>query len=141
MLEFAKAICVLIHSPWATQVLISSAELAAYLNVSELVDGYSSNATSLKTAFNDAFWSSNVGMYRNNLTSTLYPQDANSLAVLFNLTTSAKQASSVSAGLTQYWGEFGSVSPELPDTVTPYIGSFEVGLDVCNYAEIYPIIH
>lgn len=108
------------------KVLISSAELAAYLNVSELVDGYSSNATSLKTAFNDAFWSSNVGMYRNNLTSTLYPQDANSLAVLFNLTTSAKQASSVSAGLTQYWGEFGSVSPELPDTVTPYIGSFEL---------------
>lgn len=67
-------------------------------------------------------------MYRDNLTSPLYPQDANSLAVLFNLTASAEQASSISTGLTRYWGEFGSIAPELPDTVAPFIGGFEVSV-------------
>lgn len=108
------------------KVLINSAELAVYLNDSLLATSYATNASALKTAFNDAFWSTEEGMYRDNLTSPLYPQDANSLAVLFNLTASAEQASSISTGLTRYWGEFGSIAPELPDTVAPFIGGFEL---------------
>ena len=66
-------------------------------------------------------------MYKDNLTSFLFPQDGNSLAVLFNLTESMEQAAAVSEGLTRYWNEIGSVSPELPDTVAPFIGGFEIG--------------
>lgn len=65
-------------------------------------------------------------MYRDNQTTTLCPQDANSLAILYNLTTSAAQANSVSEGLTQNWNDLGAVSPELPDTIAPFVGSFEV---------------
>ena len=49
------------------------------------------------------------------------------MAILFNLTTSPEQASSVSAGLTKNWNELGAVAPELPDTISPFIGSLEVG--------------
>lgn len=96
------------------------------MNDTALATAYAANALALKAGFNEGFWSPTEGMYRDNLTSNLYPQDANSLAVLFNLTTSAEQASSVSAGLTRYWNEVGAVSPELPDNVAPFIGAMEV---------------
>ena len=67
-------------------------------------------------------------MYRDNKTSTLYPQDGNAVAVLFNLTNSSDQAPRISDGLTQYWNEYGAVSPELPDNIAPFIGGFEVNL-------------
>ncbi|KAH9919650.1 Six-hairpin glycosidase, partial [Fomitopsis serialis] len=108
------------------QALLNSAQLATWLNDTDLADAYSANATKLKAGFNDAFWDDDVGMYRDNKTSTLYPQDGNAVAVLFNLTTSADQASRISEGLTQYWNEYGAVSPELPDNVAPFIGGFEV---------------
>ena len=108
------------------QVLTNSAELANCLGNSELSAAWSANASALKMTFNDAFWSDSEGMYKDNLTSSLFPQDANSLAVLFNLTESAEHASRISEGLARYWSEFGSVAPELPDTIAPFIGGFEV---------------
>ncbi|KZT65105.1 glycoside hydrolase family 78 protein [Daedalea quercina L-15889] len=108
------------------QALLSSAKLAAWLNYTELADAYYINATRLKAEFNEAFWDDEVGMYRDNKTSTLYPQDGNAVAALFNLTTSAEQASRISDGLTQYWNEYGAVSPELPDNIAPFIAGFEV---------------
>ena len=39
------------------------------------------NATSLKEKFNEVFWVDELGMYRDNDTTTLCPQDANSMAV------------------------------------------------------------
>lgn len=65
-------------------------------------------------------------MYNDNETTTLKPQDGNSLAVLFNLTDSVEQAQSVSAGLTQNWTPIGPVTPELADTIIPFVGGFEV---------------
>ncbi|CCM05942.1 uncharacterized protein FIBRA_08181 [Fibroporia radiculosa] len=108
------------------RALLNSAEIATYMNDSTLAATYISKATTLKTQFNKAFWLSDEGMYRDNTTSTLCPQDANSLAVLFNLTMSAEQASSVSAGLTRYWNAYGAVSPELPDNIAPFIGAMEL---------------
>ncbi|KZT00384.1 glycoside hydrolase family 78 protein [Laetiporus sulphureus 93-53] len=108
------------------KVLLNSAELASYLSDSALAAEYIHNATVLKTKFNEAFWSENEGMYRDNETSTLFPQDGNAIAVLYNLTTAAEQASSISDGLTKNWNEFGAISPELPDNIAPFIGGFEV---------------
>lgn len=48
------------------------------------------------------------------------------MVILFNLTDSAERASSVSAGLTKNWNALGAVAPELPDTISPFIGSLEV---------------
>ncbi|PCH42963.1 glycoside hydrolase family 78 protein [Wolfiporia cocos MD-104 SS10] len=108
------------------KVCVNSAEIASYLNNSELSMEYATNASTLKTTFNDAYWWATEGMYRDNLTSTLCPQDANSLAVLFNLTESAEQAALISEGLERYWNEYGSIAPELPDTIAPFIGGFEL---------------
>jgi hypothetical protein len=65
-------------------------------------------------------------MYLDNSSTTLTPQDANSLAVLFNLTQSAAQASNISTNLQKNWGEYGATAPELPNNISPFIGSFEV---------------
>jgi len=65
-------------------------------------------------------------MYRDSPSSSLYPQDGNSLAVLFNLTSSLEQAKRISDGLIKNWNEIGPVSPELPDIIIPFISGFEV---------------
>ena len=96
------------------------------MNDSELSFAWATNATKLKGRYNDVFWLPSVGMYRDNDTTTLCPQDANSMAVLYNLTTSAEQADSVSKGLTKNWNDLGPVAPELPDTISPFISGLEV---------------
>ncbi|KAL4242799.1 alpha-L-rhamnosidase [Abortiporus biennis] len=108
------------------KVLVNSAELASYVNDSSLASQWSRNASNLKTTFNNAFWLPEQGMYRDNLTTTLCPQDANSMAVMFNLTTSPEQATSISKGLTKNWNDLGAIAPELPDTISPFIGSLEL---------------
>lgn len=109
------------------QVLTTASSLAEAIDQPKLSSAYTANATRLKARFNDAFWMEDVGMFKDNLTDiNLYPQDANSLAVVFNLTLNDTQNSRISEGLEGNWGEFGAVAPELPDTVSPFIGGFEV---------------
>jgi hypothetical protein len=50
------------------------------------------------------------------------------MAILYNLTISAEQANMISEGLTGNWNSLGAVAPELPDTISPFIGSLEVTL-------------
>ena len=108
------------------QVLTSGAELATWLYDTALASEYTANASALKAAYNDLLWLPCRGMYRDNDTTVLCPQDGNSLAVMFNLTESAEQAAAVSDGLTDNWNVYGAVSPELPDTIAPFVGGFEV---------------
>ncbi|KAI8992817.1 Six-hairpin glycosidase [Trametes punicea] len=108
------------------QVLVTAADLATHMNASQLASAWSTNATALKSRYNEVFWLPSAGMYRDNDTTTLCPQDANSMAVLFNLTMSSKQASSVSKGLTRNWNDLGPVVPELPDTISPFISGLEL---------------
>lgn len=65
-------------------------------------------------------------MYRDNEMMTLCPEDGNALVVLFNVTLTDTQKKNVSDGLTQNWNEIGLVTPELPDTISPFIAGFEV---------------
>ena len=108
------------------KVVTNSVELAGYLNQTSQASAWARNATIFKTTFNDAFWLESAGMYRDNTTTTLCPQDANSFAILFNLTTTDAQANSISGGLEQNWNDLGSIAPELPDNISPFIGGFEV---------------
>ncbi|KAI0028945.1 glycoside hydrolase family 78 protein [Vararia minispora EC-137] len=108
------------------KVLKNSVDLANAINETALADGWVANATIFKETYNNAFWLASIGMYRDNTTTVLAPQDANSMAVLFNLTLNASQANSVSKGLTVNWNNLGAVAPELPDTISPFIGGLEL---------------
>lgn len=101
------------------------------MNDTVLAETWSINAAMLKDNFNEVFWLSDAGMYRDNDTTALCPQDANSMAILYNLTTSPEQANAISEGLTRNWNALGAVAPELPDTISPFIGS----LEVCIYRQ------
>ncbi|KAI0314054.1 Six-hairpin glycosidase [Amylostereum chailletii] len=108
------------------KVLLNSVELANALNQTDLAAAWAANATTLKANFNKVLWMDDVGMYRDNESTTLIPQDGNSLALLFNLTTSPAQKESISEGLTKNWVELGAVGPEMPDTVAPFVSGFEI---------------
>lgn len=100
-------------TPHFFQVLQTSALLASYLNLTDLSSAWTANATALKATFNEVFWDTEQGMYRDNSSTTLCPQDANSFAVLFNVTNSTAQAATISEGLQRNWNELGAVAPEV----------------------------
>ncbi|CAK5271688.1 unnamed protein product [Mycena citricolor] len=108
------------------KVLMTASELAAAMSLPDLSAAYATNATNLKAAFNKNFWLPEAGMYKDNLTTTLTPQDANSFAILFNITDSPEKPAQISAGLEKNWNELGAVAPELPNTISPFIGGFEL---------------
>ncbi|KAF9450982.1 glycoside hydrolase family 78 protein [Macrolepiota fuliginosa MF-IS2] len=108
------------------QVLVTASDLAVQLNETQLATAWATNATALKGRFNDAFWDEGAGLYKDNLTTTLHPQDANSFAVLFNLTGSEEKNQRISEGLQNNWNAIGPVPPELPDTISPFITGFEL---------------
>ncbi|KAI0752003.1 Six-hairpin glycosidase [Fomes fomentarius] len=108
------------------RVLVTAADLASHVKDPMLASAWAANGTALKAKYNEVFWLPSAGMYRDNDTTTLCPQDANSMAVLYNLTTSHEQAASISKGLTKNWNDLGPVAPELPDTISPFISGLEL---------------
>ncbi|EIW56808.1 Six-hairpin glycosidase [Trametes versicolor FP-101664 SS1] len=124
------AICIIIHNSEGNallfQVLVTAADLASHVNATSLSSAWSANATALKQRFNEVFWLPSARLYRDNDTTTLCPQDANSMAVLFNLTATPEQVASVSEGLSKNWSDLGPVAPELPDTISPFISGLEL---------------
>lgn len=111
------------------QLLNTASALAGYANDTSLSSAWAANATALKTVYNEVFWMEDVGLYRDNSSTTLTPQDANSFALLFNLTVNDTQKERISAGLEGNWVELGPVPPELPDTISPFISGFEVCME------------
>ncbi|CAK5265870.1 unnamed protein product [Mycena citricolor] len=109
------------------RTLITAADLATHLDNVSLAATYLANATKVKTAFNTLLWDAAAGLFRDNdVPTSIHPQDGNALAVLYNLTTSDAQNKAVSAGLTQFWTPIGPLSPELNDTIIPFVGGFEI---------------
>ncbi|KAF5381228.1 hypothetical protein D9757_007881 [Collybiopsis confluens] len=125
------------------RVLITGSELASFQNLSTLSSTWSKNASTLKTNFNNAFWMPDVGLYRDNTSTTLTPQDANSFAILFNLTESDAQKVQVSNGLEKNWGPLGPVPPELMDTISPFISGFELQahFEAGNDTRAFDLLH
>ncbi|KAJ7328778.1 glycoside hydrolase family 78 protein [Mycena albidolilacea] len=109
------------------RTLVTASDLATQVGDTALASAYLANSTLIKAAYNALLWDSSAGMFRDNdALDSIHPQDGNSLAVLFNLTTSPTQNSAISQGLTQYWTPIGPLSPELADTIIPFVGGFEV---------------
>ncbi|KAG6839251.1 hypothetical protein C0991_004391 [Blastosporella zonata] len=108
------------------RALVTAADLATHLGLVDLADTYTLNAAALKKAFNMLLWDDTALMFRDNPTSELHPQDGNALAVLFNVTNEKYQNTAISEGLTNFWTDIGPLSPELNDTIIPFVGGFEV---------------
>ncbi|KAJ7457382.1 glycoside hydrolase family 78 protein [Mycena latifolia] len=109
------------------RTLVTASDLATHLGDSALAAAYLANSTSIKTAYNALLWDASAGLFHDNdALDSIHPQDGNSLAVLFNLTIWDAQNKAISKGLTQFWTSIGPLSPELNDTIIPFVGGFEV---------------
>lgn len=83
-------------------------------------------ADGIKTAAYQRLWDGEAGLYRDNETTTLHPQDGNSWAVKANLTQSEDQTAQISSSLRSRWGPYGAPAPEAGATISPFIGGFEL---------------
>jgi Bacterial alpha-L-rhamnosidase 6 hairpin glycosidase domain len=115
------------------QTLITGAKLATWASNSTLSDQWAADATALQSAINDNQWDSAAGCFMNNdVASTLYPQDANSLSLMWGIQTrdssqtALSKVHSIEACLEDNWTPIGPVPPELPDNISPFITSFEL---------------
>ena len=110
--------------------LTTGSQLADWMSNASLSALWTTQAEALRTAINTQTFDNIYGAFRDNDTeTTLHPQDANSLALLFNATTPERVAS-ISQLLTKNWTPIGAVTPELPNNISPFISSFELGAHV-----------
>ncbi|KAK4542029.1 hypothetical protein LTR36_007229 [Oleoguttula mirabilis] len=100
--------------------------MASLTNSSAQSHAWLSAAERLKRSYNDLLWDACAGLYRDNGTTSLHPQDGNAMAVLYNLTANGSQVSSISEKLTHNWNAIGPLTPELPDTISPFVSGLEV---------------
>lgn len=107
-------------------VLNDGLKLAATLQDDSVTANWSSIAAGIKSAANVRLWDDETGLYGDNESSTLHPQDGNVLAIKANLTLSDEQTARVSAALRSRWGPFGAPAPEQGETISPFISSFEL---------------
>jgi hypothetical protein len=91
--------------------------------VSEVWQNY---ASTIKSKANSLLWDSQAGLYRDNETTTLHPQDGNSWAVVSNLTANASQIASISTNLASRWTPYGAPALEADDAISPFISGFEL---------------
>lgn len=107
-------------------VLKGGATLATARGDSALAANWTGRAASVKTAANSRLWDASKGMYRDNPTSGLYPQDGNSLAVWYGLTDSTAKSRSITTQLATRWGPYGALTPEWGGNVSPFAGGMEL---------------
>lgn len=107
-------------------VLKEALKLAQDLNQASYIANWSSTADKVKSAANGLLWDSQAGLFRDNETTSLHPQDGNTWAIKSNLTTSASQRATISDALKARWGAYGAPAPEAGATISPFIGGFEL---------------
>jgi hypothetical protein len=90
------------------------------------ISSWQSTASTIKSAANRLLWNSSTGLYHDNETTTLSPQDGNVWAVVSNLTDSPEKVSSISNALVQRWTPYGAPAPEADDAISPFISGFEL---------------
>ena len=111
--------------------LTTAAKLATWRNLPTLSNTYQTRAARLAESIYTHLWDEPGNSFRDNATTTnLHPQDANSMALLFDLASETPQhpslASRVSRRLTKNWTPIGAEAPELPGNISPFISSFEI---------------
>lgn len=100
--------------------------LADALNDTTVVQNWTAAAAGIKAAANTLLWDASAGMYRDNETTTLHPQDGNSWAVISNITDEPAKDLAISQGLRERWTPYGAPAIEAADAVSPFISGFEI---------------
>ncbi|GME47657.1 Alpha-L-rhamnosidase [Neofusicoccum parvum] len=100
--------------------------LASALNETDLLTSWSDTAATIKSSANDLLWDASSGLYRDNETTTLHPQDGNAWAVVANLTLNSTQSAQISSNLAGRWTAYGAPAPEAADAISPFISGFEL---------------
>lgn len=96
------------------------------MNDSSVTHSWKNIADTIKASANSLLWSSTDGLYIDNETTTLSPQDGNAWAVRANLTDSPSKIASISSHLQERWTPFGAPAPEAADAISPFISGFEL---------------
>jgi hypothetical protein len=99
--------------------------LAYSVNDTEPVELWAKYVSGIKAAANSVLWDSSAGLYTDNQTTTLHPQDGNAWAVISGVANSS-QAVAISNALAARWGPYGAPAPEAGTTVSPFISGFEL---------------
>ena len=107
------------------RVLVTAAQLATAEGNGALASQYSGQATALARAINQQLWDPAAGAYRDNSSSTLYPQDGNSLAVWFGVVDSPAKTTAILSYLKTNWKPYGAHTPEWTG-IHPFPGSMEI---------------
>ncbi|GAB3849591.1 alpha-L-rhamnosidase C-terminal domain-containing protein [Dactylosporangium cerinum] len=106
--------------------LMGASRLATVKGDSGLASSYANRAATLKSAANSRLWDASAGMYRDNPSSGLYPQDGNALAVWYGLTDSTAKNTSIVQRLAGRWNAYGGMTPEWNGDVHPFSGGMEL---------------
>ncbi|KAJ5477075.1 hypothetical protein N7539_007219 [Penicillium diatomitis] len=106
--------------------LQTGSSLATWMEEANLTQTWTSRAKDLRAAINMHCWDYSFGAFKDNATdTTLHPQDANSMAILFGVV-DADRAARISDKLLLNWTPIGAVAPELPENIASFISSFEI---------------
>lgn len=115
-------------------VLVRAATLAQIEGDAALAAAYATRAANLKTQINARLWDSSAGAYKDNPTSTMYPQDGNALAVWYDVVDSPVKARSISYVLGENWNDKGSRAPEFTfGTGVPRISTFASSMELMSH--------
>ncbi|KHJ30681.1 putative bacterial alpha-l-rhamnosidase domain protein [Erysiphe necator] len=108
------------------KVLVTASQIARWMNDTAQASVWSNLATILQRSVNENNFDSNYGAYKNtNEDGSIYPQDANSLALIYNFSTPDNNAR-ISNSLSRNWINIGSLAPELPNNLVGYGQSLEI---------------
>lgn len=110
------------------RTLQTGADLSLWLGKQDLSATYLDQANTLASNIIAHNYDPVYGAFRDNSTNiALYPQDGNSMSLLFGLISpSSSEAQSISTRLTENWTPIGAEAPELPNNISPFISSFEI---------------
>ena len=101
-------------------------ELAQVENETSTAEHWAQLASGIQAAAIPLLWQPSVGLFRDNETTTLAPQDGNAWAVKSGLITSPSQVAQISSALQERWGPYGAPAPEAADAISPFISGFEL---------------
>jgi hypothetical protein len=108
-------------------VLGQSSSLAKVMGDAKSAGKWSKIAAAVQTSANDMLWDPSANLYRDNETTTLYPQDGNVWAIKAGLPKSVSHKANISRNLRSRWGKFGAPAPEAGNsTISPFISGFEI---------------
>ncbi|KAL4946308.1 hypothetical protein BDV06DRAFT_218438 [Aspergillus oleicola] len=108
--------------------LNTGAFLAPYANHPSQVSNYTTLASTLRTSILTHLYDPEKGAFKDSPDNfTLYPQDANSMALAYSIFPSnSANATRISDYLTSLWTPIGPEVPELPGNISPFISSIEL---------------